>query len=335
MNEGSSGGQGGQLVEEKRSNRSVTQIPGRNILVIRATEEEHELIDQIIARADRPPFQVIIKGLVYSANQDRLFDLGAQTTITGGNAQSRTSGGIFGHTAADAGTLFDFSTMVGTFNFNVQVTALEEKGVISIKARPFSTVLDGLCTTLNVGRELPVVIDNNQIGGTGDVVFVNAANNLAVTPYVIDDDNGNPVAVTLELRLEANDVDSTITTRGVPAISKRSVQTQLLLGEDKTAILGGFTVDSDSHTTFKTPGLGDIPIIGLLFKRKTRDTRLSRLYFAITASVVTYNEAIAPVVVPGATTDPETITQDMKHRSEEAEPKPVDPSQPYKKKKDH
>src|SRR6185503_19849069 len=221
------------------------------------------MIDEIIRRADRPPFQVMIKGLVYTANQDKLRDIGVQTTITGGTADDRTGGGIFGHTLGGGGTLFDFSTIIGTFDFNVQATALQQNGVISVKSRPFSTIIDGLCTTLNVGRELPIVIDST-LGGQGDVVFVNAANNLAVTPYVINDDNGNPMAVTLDLRLTANDVDSAISARGVPANSERSIQTQLLLNQDKTAILGGFTVDQDSKTLSKTPGLGDIPIIGEL-----------------------------------------------------------------------
>jgi Flp pilus assembly secretin CpaC len=321
--EGGGNNSAGPQTEEVRTNRSVTQIPGRNILVITATEEEHQVIDQIITLADRPPFQVLVKGLIYGANQDRLLDLGGQTTITGGNAAGDINGGIFGHTLGTPGTLFDFSAVIGTFEFNTQFTALEQKGVLSVKSRPFTTVIDGLCTMLNVGKELPIVIDNNQIGGTGDVVFVNAANNLAITPYVIDDDNGNPVAVTLELRLEANDVDSSITTRGVPAISKRSVQTQLLLGKDTTAILGGFTVDQDSKTVFKTPILGDIPILGQLFKRRVRDTRISRLYFAITASVISYPDAINPVNVPGATTDIQTITPDMKKRADEAEKTPA------------
>jgi hypothetical protein len=62
------------------------------------------------------------------------------------------------------------------------------------------------------------------------------------------------------------------------------------------------------------------------------------LYFAISAEVIPYPKAIEPVVVPGATTDPRTITEEMKKRAEEAEPKPVDPNQPYtpkKKKKDN
>jgi len=320
---GTGAGQTTGTTEERRTNRFVTQIPGRNILVIRATNEEFALIDEIIKRADRPPFQVVIKGLVYTADQNRLRDIGVQTTITGGTADNRTNGGIFGNTLG-TGTLFDFSTVLGTFDFNVQATAFQENGIISIKSRPFATVIDGLCTTLNVGRELPIVIDST-LGGQGDVVFVNAANNLAVTPYVVDDENGNPMAVTLDLRLTANDVDSSVTARGVPAISERSIQTQLLLAEDKTAILGGFTVDSDSKTISKTPGLGDIPIIGELFKRRVRDTRLNRLYFAISVSVIPWGEAIEPVTVPGATTTPPTLTPTMLDRSNKAEPKQVVP----------
>ena len=328
MTESAAGGQGGQgggaqqeAPEVIRTNRFVTEIPGRNILAIRATKEEHALIDEFIRRADRPPFQVVIKGLVYTANQDRIRDIGVETTITGGTADGRTTGGVFGDTLG-VGTLFDFSTVIGTFDFNVQATAFQQNGIISVKSRPFATVIDGLCTTLDVGRQLPIVIDST-LGGQGDVVFVNAANNLAVTPYVLDDENGNPMAVTLELRLTANDIDSSVTARGVPAISARSIQTQLLLNEDKTAILGGFTVDSDSRTDRKVPGLGDIPVIGELFRRRIRDARVNRLYFAISVDVITYPDPIKTVDVPGATTQPPSITPEQKRQGDKMEPKQV------------
>ncbi len=309
--------------EEKRTNRSVTEVPGRNILVVKATEDEFALIDEIIKRADRPPFQVVVKGLVYTANQTLLRDIGVQSKITTVGT-SDTKGSILGHTLGDAGgTLFNFSSILGTVDFNVQATAFQENGVISIKSRPFATVLDGLCTTLDVGPSLPIVIDSNILGGQGSVTFVNAANNLSVTPYVLDDDAGNPMAVTLDLRLTANTIDNTVVTRGVPNINQRSVQTQLLLGEDKTAILGGFTVDQNRKNIFKTPGLGDIPLIGNLFKRRIQDTQLSRLYFAISVSVIPFGDAIAPVAVPGATTDPPSITPEMKKRADKAEPKQV------------
>ncbi len=320
---GQGGGQGGtqQQIEAIRSNRYVTQVPGRNILAIRATKEEHELIDQIIVRADRPPFQVVIKGLVYTANQDRLQDIGAQTTITGGTADGRVDGGIFGP-GGIVPPIFDFSAMMGTFDFNLQVTAFQQNGVISIKARPFATVVDGLCTTLNVGTTLLIPVDSG-LGGQSLLEEVNATNTLAVAPYVVDDENGNPVAVTLDLTLNANELDTTVTTRGVPGVSTRSITTQLLLEKDQTAILGGFTVDQDRRSVSKTPGLGDIPIIGELFKRRVKDLRAQRLYFAITASVIRYGDPIRPVDVPGATTDPPSITPEQKLRSDKAEPKQV------------
>jgi type II secretory pathway component GspD/PulD (secretin) len=131
---------------------------------------------------------------------------------------------LFGHTLGNIGTLFDFSTLIGTVNFQVQANAFEQNGVISIKSRPFSTVLDGLCTTLDVGPSLPIVI-NSTFGGQGSITFVNAANNLSVTPYVVDDEAGNPIAVTLDLKITANDVDNTTVTNGVPAISQSSRHT--------------------------------------------------------------------------------------------------------------
>jgi len=323
---GGGGGGNGGMTEERRTNRFVTQIPGRNILVIRATEEEHALINEIISRADRPPFQVVIKGLVYTANQTRLFDLGVQTTINN-TSNGDTTGGLFGHTLGATGTLFDFSTLIGTVNFQVQANAFQQNGVISIKSRPFSTVLDGLCTTLDVGPSLPIVIDST-LGGQGSVTFINAANNLSVTPYVVDDEAGNPIAVTLDLKITANDIDNTTVTNGVPAISQRSIQTQLLLSPDKTAILGGFTIDQDRKNVFKTPGLGDIPIIGELFKRRIRDTQLNRLYFALSVAVIPYGDAIEPVRVPGANTDPPSVTPTMHDRSNKAEPNQVVAPQP-------
>ena len=123
--------------------------------------------------------------------------------------------------------------------------------------------------------------------------------------------------------LTANDIDSSVTARGVPAISARSIQTQLLLNEDKTAILGGFTVDSDSRTDRKVPGLGDIPVIGELFRRRIRDARVNRLYFAISVDVITYPDPIKTVDVPGATTQPPSITPEQKRQGDKMEPKQV------------
>lgn len=294
------------------------------MLMVTATAEQMGRIRRIIELADRAPFQVVIKGLIYTANEDKLRDIGVQTTITEAG-RDRSTGGIFGHTLGAGGTLFDFSTIIGSFDFNVQATALQQNGVISIKSRPFATVLDGDSTELTVGRQVPVLIQaTNNLGGTpGTLQILQAANLLSVTPHVIDDENGNPVAVNLELQLESNDVDTSVISQGVPSVSVRSIQSRIILNMEQTAILGGFTIDSDSRSVSKTPGLGDIPILGELFKRRVRTSQINRLYFAISVSVIPYPGTIEPVKVPGATTDIPSITPDMLKRAEKAEPKQV------------
>ncbi|HEY8558835.1 MAG TPA: hypothetical protein VIL74_00425 [Pyrinomonadaceae bacterium] len=303
---GQSGGTGGntETSEPKRTNRSVSIIPGRNIIVVRATDEELQLINEIIAMADRPPFQVIIRGLVYTANIERLTDIGVQTTIVATTGTGNPSGTIIGNPISGAGSIFDFSALIGTVDFNVQASALQRNGIISIKSRPFAIVLDGDPTDLEVGRQIPVLTQGSVVGGTaGNLEFIGASNLLSVTPHVIDDDNGNPIAVNLELQIESNEVDTAIQSQGLPAINRRSIQSRIILSQDKTVILGGFTVDSTNDTVSKTPGLGDIPILGYLFKRKVRQDQVNRLYFALSVSVVPYGQVLEPVSVPGATTE--------------------------------
>jgi type II secretory pathway component GspD/PulD (secretin) len=284
---------------------AVAVIPGRNILVVRATEEQLKLIKQFIILADRPPFQVIIKGLIYTANVDRLRDIGVQTTLVDGKTtpgEVKPEGTFLGFSPLSG--LFDFSTLIGTVDFNIQASALQRNGVISIKSRPFAVVLDGDATELEVGRQIPVLTQGSVVGGNaGNLEFIGASNLLSVTPHVMDDDNGNPIAVNLELQLESNEVDTAIISQGVPAINRRSIQSKIILSQDKTVVLGGFTVDSVNDSVSKIPGLGDIPLLGYLFKRKVRTDQVSRLYFALSVTVVPYGEVLEPVKVPGATTE--------------------------------
>ncbi|HBR58400.1 MAG TPA: hypothetical protein DEA22_13185 [Blastocatellia bacterium] len=295
------------------------------MLFVRATDDELALINEIVSRADRAPFQVIIRGLVYTANENKLRDIGIQTSIFAQKADGTTSGGIFGQPVPSSGTLFDFSSLVGTVEFNATANALAQNGVISIKSRPFTTVLDGDTADLDVGRQIPVLVQAlNSVGGVpGTLEILRAANILSVTPFVLDDENGQPIGVNLTIQLESNDVDTSVTSQGVPSVNRRSIQTRMILNQEKTVILGGFTVDSDSRDVTKTPGLGDIPILGNLFKRKVRRSELNRLYFAISVEIMTYPNVISPTNVPGVNTDIPSVTPEMKKRSDEAEPKQV------------
>jgi hypothetical protein len=303
----SSANQQRQEAQSPLYGKTVTQIPGRNILLIRATEEELAVIDQLIERADRPPFQVLIKGLVYTANESKLRDIGMKTSmaVSAFEDGTRTARGAISTGAVNtSGSLFDFSALVGTAEFSAQASLLETQGAISIQSRPFVIVLDGQRADLDVGRQIPVLIQaQSSLGGApGQLEILQASNLMTVTPFVIDDEDGNPTGVNLTIQLESNDVDTSIVSQGVPSVNRRSVQSRMILDQEKTVILGGFTVDTDSSDVSKTPGLGDLPILGFLFKRKIKRAELNRLYFAISVSVVPYGTIVQPVDVPDAST---------------------------------
>jgi len=289
--------------------KAIFRVPGRNIIGIRGTTEELDLIDQIVEKADRPPFQVIIRGLVYTANENKLRDIGVKTNIiarafnSDGAVTSR--GSVSTGAINQSGSIFDFSALVGTAEFSAQASLLENQGAISIQSRPFVMVMNEQSASLDVGRQIPVIIQSQgALGGTpGQLEILQASNLFSVTPYVLDDENGNPTGVNLTLQLESNDVDTSVVSQGVPSVNRRSIQTGVLLNEEKTLILGGFTVDTNSNDVSKTPGLGDVPIIGYLFKRKIKREELNRLYFAISVSVVPYGTVVQPVDLPNASTD--------------------------------
>lgn len=325
-----------KLLQQGGDSRGVvSRVPGKNILYISTTEEKMRRIKAMIAAADKPSYQVFVQASVYTTNSNRLKDIGVQSSVilsnglgdllggvttlppaTQGGSSSAPPSGINpggvgglaagmrvpsnGLSAATPNTVFGLSAIVGTSQFTIQATALAQNGVIKIDSRPATLVLDGETASLNVGRQIPVVVQaiNPQQGGlaSGQLDVIDAGSVMQVSPTVAEDENGNPAYVTLDLRLEANDADTSITTSGdIPSVVRRAIQTRLRLKTDQTVVIGGFTTDTTSKQRSKTPGLGDIPIFGNLFKRRLEQETRDRLYFAISVKVIPQDAPLVTV----------------------------------------
>src|SRR6185436_13246239 len=122
---------------------------------------------------------------------------------------------------------------------------------------------------------------------SGQVQFIEASRIARITPQVAENEQGQPNYVTLNIQLENNSVDTSLGTfNGVPGVNRQSLQTVLRLRNGETVVIGGLTADQLSNAKSKVPGLGDIPIIGNIFKRKLNQENRDHLYFAITAEVI-------------------------------------------------
>ena len=171
------------------------RVPGRNQLLVAATAEQMQDIRDLIARVDRPGYQVKISALVYTANENRLRDIGSQLAIVVGNSSGTNLGGgttlpnsntgsgsggdnqqpsglnpggipglasgmrvpSNGLSAANPLATFGVTSVFGTAQFAYQLTLAQQKGVVNIQSRPFGIVADGDTFDLVAGTQIPVV----------------------------------------------------------------------------------------------------------------------------------------------------------------------------------
>jgi len=173
------------------------RVPGRNQLLVAATAEQMRDIRDLIARVDRPGYQVKISALVYTANENRLRDIGSQLALVVGNASGTNLGGgttlpnsnnnsgggtgtdnaqpsglnpggipglgsgmrvpSNGLSAANPLATFGLTSVFGTAQFAYQLTLAQQKGVVNIQSRPFGIVADGDTFDLVAGTQIPVV----------------------------------------------------------------------------------------------------------------------------------------------------------------------------------
>lgn len=328
---------------------AIAQIPGKAEFFITATEEQITQIKAVIERADKPSYQVIVYALVYTANENKLRDIGGQVsligatpnlnilgglanigggssnnggggTTTGGGTTSDTPtqttvpgqpvpGGIrsFGQgfgTPTQGNTIGGFSAILGNVQFSAQLSLLQQKGVVKIENRPMIFVEDGQTGLLKIGRQVAVPIVQNNVGGSSNsqLEILNAANTLQVTPQVITDLDGNPIGVKLSTQIESNEVDTSVVSQGIPSILQRSAQSNFQINLGETVVLGDFTTDAETDSQTKTPGLGDLPVVGNLFKRKVKSVQKDRLFFAIRVEVVPVGTTVNTVPIQLDTT---------------------------------
>jgi type II secretory pathway component GspD/PulD (secretin) len=190
--------------------------------------------------------------------------------------------------------------------FALQITAAQQQGAINIQSRPMGIVADGETLDLTRGIQIPVVTTTIAGGApfqSGQVQFIEASRLTQITPQVAEDEHGRPSFVTLNLRLEDNSVDTSLGTfNGVPGVNRQSLQTVLRLRNGETAVIGGLSADQVSNSKSKVPGLGDIPIVGNMFKRKQTQENRDRLYFAISVEVIPQDSPIPSFAAPADAT---------------------------------
>lgn len=186
------------------------------------------------------------------------------------------SGGGVGLTLGSAG---------GSTVLNVRLTALESAGQAKIISSPKILTLDNRQATISQGTSIPISV----VSAAGvQTVFVDATLELTVTPHVTPDGN-----IQLQIRATKNEPDFQNTgARGDPTIIRRQAQTELLIKDGDTTVIGGIYTRNSGTSISAVPFFHKIPILGFFFKTSSESERRNELLIFITPTIVNRTESI-------------------------------------------
>jgi type IV pilus assembly protein PilQ len=168
--------------------------------------------------------------------------------------------------------------ILGNFNLDVALTALERQGRGRLLSTPKVTTQNNQAAEIKQGVQIPIqTLANNTVS----VQFKDAVLTLRVTPQITD-----AGTVILNLEVENNSPDYANRVNGIPPINTQSAKTIVLVKDGQTAVVGGIYQSTETTTQNQTPFLSKIPVLGYLFKSKAVDTRNNELLLFITPRIV-------------------------------------------------
>jgi len=304
------------------SDRGSIAVDDRtNTLLVQDTADRLEDVRRMVRTLDVPIKQVLIESRIVVVNDDFSRDLGVRLGVTAYRENGTDGAAVISGTGTGTDTMVNsiidnlgssgqitpVQLPVLTDRYNVNVPIAEAAGRFSLAVLERDYLVDLELTALEAeGRgeivSTPRVITANQkearieqgveipyqqsaSSGATTVQFKKAVLSLQVTPQITPDNN-----IIMDLRVHKDNVGDIISTGGlggtVPSIDTRAVETQVLVEDGQTVVLGGIYETERRETITKVPFLGDIPAIGALFRNKQMQNDKSELLIFVTPRIL-------------------------------------------------
>ena len=318
----SGGGQAGQKGGLFEGDVRISSDKPTNSLVVLASGRDYITVRDLIKQLDLPRMQVFVEATILEISVDKTRKLGVAwhggSTFQTGNDQSLLFGGsepssdvnsilfspaalsglaagLRGPNIPGADKILGLPPGTSVPSFGVFVQALQNNGDVNVVSMPHVLTTDNEKATIQVGQNLPFPgsLGGFPTGGTTpgapgttfglgtSVQRQDVALKLEITPHVNDSDY-----VRLEIDNELSDVSNPNFNGLGPATSKRTLKSVVTIRDQQSIVLGGLIKDSVSETVNKVPLLGDIPILGYLFKSTSKTITKQNLLIIITPYII-------------------------------------------------
>jgi len=280
----------------------VTEEITTRSIIVRGKEKDLDVVDKVIKEIDIRTKQVLIEAFIVEANSD--FERALGTRLGGYYQKTGNVVGGTGATSSGSATGTDLGTAAGlgsatdsiasfpvtgatsgigllrrttTGVLKAEITALESMGMGKTISNPKVFTLDNQLATVTQGEEIPY---QTTADGTTSTSFKEAALKLEVTPSIIGDGN---VLLTIKVN---NDTPNRAAASDEPPINKMEIVTKLLVADGDIVVIGGIKKNVQSNNKNQTPGVGNLPVIGNLFKGKANSDNLDELLVFIAPRIL-------------------------------------------------
>ena len=172
-----------------------------------------------------------------------------------------------------------FGSAGGAFNLNLRLSALENNGVVKTISAPKIATIDNKEATIGQGISIPF----SQVSASGvNTTFIEAKLELKVTPHVSADGS-----ILLKIKATNNQPNPQLTgANGQPSISKREAETEVLVKDGETTVIGGIYTRQTANRTSEVPFLGKLPLLGYFFRNMSEQDDHTELLIFITPRIL-------------------------------------------------
>jgi general secretion pathway protein D len=320
---GGFGGPGGStgVVAALDSGMRITADENTNALVVIAAPEDFRVIQSVIAKLDIRRRQVFVEAVVLEVGSEDEFDfgIGYHGGLPDGNgntqlfssqlngtsfgattdALSGLAMGIFGAETVDI-PLFSStgeSQVLSIPTFGIALNALASNSGVDILSNPSLLIVDNEEATISVGRNVPFPVSSGRDNNNNPIVSYQREDvgiELKVTPQI---NESNTVTMELSLKVAEVEEDSSgldVSTAGF-ITSEREMENVAVVDDNQTIVIGGLIGKTATKVETKIPILGDIPLIGALFRGTRNTERKTNLLIFLTPHVINESDDLQEV----------------------------------------
>ena len=277
----------------------ITADQATNSLIIIAAKEDYDVIEEIIAKLDIPRSMVYIECLIMEVNVNKDFTLGVEWSTFGKtdiDGKAGAIGGAFGSPDPASFANLDAAGAFGIFGETITVAgqtfpslgaiidAYKHDKDVHILSTPQILTTDNQEAKIYIGKNVP--FQTRAETSTSDIdyssyEYKDVGTTLEITPRI-----NQERLVRLDISQEVTKLESNVNLDYRPTTLKRTIDTSVIVQDGQTVVIGGLIDESTSLTEQKVPVLGDIPVLGWLFKTRGRGNEKTNLFVFITPRVI-------------------------------------------------